>query len=210
MIKPIYVGLLSSDQFYTLVKNTLNAIQSSNIEDSLKASLTQRIQEEMVNYEHALMQGRKNPLTQVLETKDNIRAERFSGFKHVVKSLTYHWDANIKTAAGHILSVIDRHGWSLNTEGYAKESALLNSLIGELESETNQAHINTLQLNDWLGQLKTAQSEFEETSLEKDKIDAVEKPRVATSKKTLYNHFMAVLKYIDGQYDFNPNGALNY
>jgi hypothetical protein len=209
MIKPILSRYLSSDEFYTLVKSIKTAIDSSSIEETLKEKSQARLNTELSNYESAINRLKKNPLTMAKEEDDNTRDSRFLGFRCIAEAFTYHWDEEKKDAANELIEIIRRHGWSLHNEGYTVESATMNSLIQELKKEPASGYIEKTETQEWLQQLINAQSAFEKTSQESEKLDAQEKPLITSGKKALYKDLMATLNFIESQAEFNPSDDLS-
>ena len=209
MIKPIFSRYLSSDEFYTLVKNIKTSINASSIEQAFKEKLISRLDTAFFNFESALNHLKKNPLTVVKEESDGTRDLRFLGFRTFTEALTYHWDEEKRKAATELAEIIRRHGWSLHNEGYTIQSAGINALTNELQKEPAASLIQKTETQEWLNQLITAQTAFETTSNESDELDAKEKPLITSGRKALYKDLSATLSFIESQAEFNPSDDLN-
>ncbi len=89
--------------------------------------------------------------------------------------------------------------------GYTEETALLNSLISELQQEPGATHIATIGAQEWLTKLSGAQTDFEKT--ESDIIDhnSIEKPNISKTKGLVINDLKDVSNYIEIEEKFNES-----
>ncbi len=208
MIKPINSRYLSTEEVYVLATNIQTLIESAEIEESIKTKLLTCIKKEIPTFEEALNRNKKNPLTITKKEKDTTRDNYFLGLRCYVESMTYHWEEGINKAAHSILEVIERHGYSLHILGYTEETALLNSLILELQHEPGSTHITTIGAQEWLKKLSEAQIDFEKTKSDAIHIDSIEKPSLVKSRNLVIKDLNDVLNYISIEERFNESTAI--
>lgn len=97
-----------------------------------------------------------------LETKDEGRDQPTRALFFLVKAHTAHPDAEIRAAALKLEKVIDKYGLKIISESYATESALVNSLLGDLAAPEMQAALALLPAGpELLAALQTAQTAFD-------------------------------------------------
>ncbi len=208
MIKPIKSRYLSTEEVYVLALNTQALIKSSDIEEQLKTKLLTCINKNILSFEEALNRNKKNPLTISKKEKDIIRDHYFLGLRSYIESMTYHWEESINTSAHSISEVIERHGHSLHNLGYNEETALLNSLIAELQQEPGSTHIATTGAQSWLAKLAEAQIDFEKTKSDAIDHDSIEKPSINKTKTLVIKDLNDVLNYIGIEEKFNETPAI--
>lgn len=208
MIKPILNNLLFASEFYTLVKNVIKAIESSNLDEGLKTILIARISEYFAAYDAALNRKKVNPLTIKLEGLDTQRDYRFLGLRNSAEALTFHWDEAIKEAAENIVEVIRRNGWTMHRSGYTTQSAGINALMSELAKEPAATDVATTSLGEWVTQLDNSQKAFEATSAEREELDAKDQPILTTTRKQLNADLQSSLNYLESMAQFNKTAEL--
>ncbi|TRX72302.1 DUF6261 family protein [Carboxylicivirga sp. M1479] len=208
MIKPILNHLLFSSEFYTLVKRIITAIENSSIDEATKSMLKSRLLQQLIIFDEALNRKKTNPLTEKLEQLDDERDNLFMGLRTSAEALTYHWDETIKEAANYIVEVIRRNGWTMHHSGYTAQSASSNALISELQKEPAATHIATSTLGEWLSNFSKCQNDFENTSVERVKLDTEDKPIVSTTRKMLYGDLKSTLSYLETMAEFNSTSEL--
>ncbi|MGD9993343.1 MAG: DUF6261 family protein [Salinivirgaceae bacterium] len=105
---------------------------------------------------------RRTKVESELETKDEARDQPVRAMNLLIKANTAHPDAEIRAAALKLGKVIDKYGLKIINESFATESALINSLLGDLAAPEMQAAIALLPgCAEILASLQTAQSEFD-------------------------------------------------
>ncbi len=209
MIKPINSRYLSTEEVYVLANNIQTLIESSEIEENFKTKLLTCIKKEIPSFQEALNRNKKNPLTISKKEKDTIRDNYFLGLRSHIESMTYHWEESINKAAHSVSEVIERHGHSLHILGYTEETALLNSLISELQQEPGSTNITTTGAQEWLTKLSEAQIDFEKTKSDAIDIDSLEKPSLVKTKNLVIKDLNDVLNYIGIEERFNETPAIN-
>lgn len=209
MIKPILYQLLSSEEFYTLCQRIIEVIENSSLEENFKTAILTRIKQHFSAFNEAIHHQKTNPLTVRSGQLDQKRDGLFIGFRTYNEAMSYHWDEEIKAAADFILEVIRRHGWSLHRKGNTAQSASLNSLFGELQKEPATTHVTKAGAGEWLSQLIQSQQEYQTISVQREELDAVEKPTIVSTRKKVYNDLQSTLNYMDSQASFNSNVELD-
>jgi len=102
--------------------------------------------------EKALMASnstRSSQFTNWLHEKDHRRDESFVAFRKLMEAYTHRKDVALVTAADKMCRIIRGHGWTLYAGGQKVQSAIMASLIKELELDENKALIATLSADAW-------------------------------------------------------------
>ncbi len=207
-MKPILAHLLSKEEFYTLSKRLLHAIASSAIPAPGKDLLVNRLQAPFQVYEAALNRSVGNPLTKEVEVHDAFRDQCFLGFRTQVEAHTYHWDTSKQAAAKALREVIRRHSWTMQNNGYKKQTAQQGALIQEIGREPAAIQLQLLGLEEWFQQLVNAGQAFEQILQKREMADSQESVTLVDSRKALYNDLQATLSFLESQMAFAASAEL--
>jgi hypothetical protein len=97
-----------------------------------------------------------------LETKDEVRDNTLRNLYMLIKGYTHHPDPAIRAAALKLEKIIDKYGANITNEGYASESSLVNSLLGDFAAAEVQPLIALLSgCAEILATLQADQAAFE-------------------------------------------------
>jgi hypothetical protein len=157
-----YPSIFLAEEINSMAKQIITTINTSKSNDEIllkaKAAL-ETSNERLTRVINAIL---SNPYTQKLAGADNWRDSVYVGGRNTIEACT-HWvfDMPKKEAADRLLEVINRHGWSLHTLGYQKQSSAMNSLLAEYKKEGFQTDLATLSLTVWYNEQVKAQENFE-------------------------------------------------
>lgn len=156
-------------------------------------SLTNQIDE-------AFLQSLGSALTQEIILLDERRDKAFIGIKTLLSGYTYHYDTTQQDHAKNILLSIDIYGKDITRKSYQEETAIINSLINDLETQPELiAAINAINISDWVNELKTSNQAFGSKYIERvgetaaNPITNITELRATTSTayRTLISHIQA-------------------
>lgn len=115
----------------------------------------------------------KNSLTQTLLELDTKRDSIFIGMCFIADGYFKSWEPIVVTQAKLIIDSIDVFGRKLIISNYQAESAMINSLIDNWESNPELlAALTALHLNNWKDELKSTNQLFVKTYNERTVSDA--------------------------------------
>ena len=103
---------------------------------------------------------RSSQYTEQLKVKDHRRDESYLALRKYLEACIHCKDVAIAQAAGKLLSIFRSHGWSLQLEGRAVQSAKLTSLIKELNLPENTTLMTTVAATNWYKGLRDDQADF--------------------------------------------------
>jgi hypothetical protein len=162
---------LRNAQFLQFMRFIEKLIQESGIESmlTLHSSLKENIDEFEIRFKSSL----KNPLTANIQEEDRNRDRTFKGFSNIIEGNRFSTNEDLSSAAELLQSVINNHGKNITRMSMVEETAVLTSLINEIESsEPLMSAINTLFLPSWLHLLKTYNQNCE--NLLKNRAESIE------------------------------------
>ncbi len=103
-----------------------------------------------------------------LAEADKARDDIHRGLCHIVNGHCYNADTTTAQAARIIQRVVKRYGTSrLRDGGYDDETALIRSLLADLNSQENSTHTAQIGLTTWISDLNNANSTFEQLMTER-------------------------------------------
>ncbi len=110
---------------------------------------------------------RGSELTPQIQELDTERDALFMGLKLTVDAWAdYHYEGDKKNAAFLISDKIASYGKEVQLVRYQQETAILNSLLEELENQLSD-EVLLLGLTDWVAKLKTVNTQFNEKYVER-------------------------------------------
>ncbi len=110
----------------------------------------------------SLTQARKTGITESLLEMDRLRDTIFTGFKTVVKGMTYFPEKTISDAANNIKLVVEKYGKKVQKLPQREETAVLTNLIEDLTTDEYKKDVQTAGLTTWVEKLEQANNQFEE------------------------------------------------
>ncbi|NOR74983.1 MAG: hypothetical protein GQ525_07470 [Draconibacterium sp.] len=111
------------------------------------------------NEAEALDVIRKSAITDEIADADHLRDLTYRGLCDTVKGATKHFLPAKQEAAERVQVAIDHFG-NINTKPYNEQTASINTLVNDLETEYAD-DINTLNMQDWITELKAKNEAFE-------------------------------------------------
>lgn len=192
-------SLLSIEAVLELTTQTGNTIAAKHADDPLLTSSLTALDEPKQQATLAIGSSRKQELTAEVNEADQKRDKGFIGFRKHVEADQYNdWKPDVKQAADNIFSIIEKHGTRLYEEGLTVQSALMTSLFDDLEANQAKADLATLNLTDWITQLKTTQKEFTDLYQLRNELEAVKDiPTKAKAKDNLVQAISVLLNGLD-------------
>lgn len=151
---------------------------------------------------------RSSKYAAILEEADNTRDRLLMGLTQLVKACMLREDKLVAEAATEVYRVIKAHGLNLRYQGYQSESAGIDSLVNELNSDRMKALIDTLpDSKAFLQELVIAneqfKNDFEESMAHKAEIEKLNSPSI--QKKLIRDLFNTkIVRFVNMMADVDP------
>ena len=148
-----------------------------------------------------------------LEIKDELRDDSLRSLHYLLVAFINHPDAEIKAATEAVTAIFEKYGLSIISESYASESAMINSLLLDLEDSDLATAIAKLPgCTGIITGLKNSQVDFEETRIayEEEKGAESTKDSATVIKKevvTMINDKLVVYLRAMNQVDMETYGS---
>lgn len=100
-------------------------------------------------------------LTSEIAALDECRDNAFRGLKGATENALRHFNPAVATAAKLLQRNLSAHGDNVPALGYTEETTVLRSLVEDWENKADlKAAVTTVNLGDWLQELKTTNEAF--------------------------------------------------
>ncbi len=155
--------------------NNVLEILTEQRAQALKISPQRKALEEvMQHFNEAWHPNRGSELTPQIEELDMERDTLFIGLKLTVDAWgTYHYEKEKRNAAFLIADKIASYGDKLHKKRYQQETAILNSLLSDLETGLAK-EVQALGLTEWVANLRKVNTEFNQKYVERTEATASE------------------------------------
>ncbi|KAB8152353.1 hypothetical protein EZY14_015030 [Kordia sp. TARA_039_SRF] len=155
-----------NSEFLQYMKDVLELVNAQDV-DVLQLTAQRDALATVTNQIDDLFQQEKSSgITQELIELDTRRDKAFMGIKANLEAYSYHYDAQLQSAAKRLLFNLNNYGTNIPRMNYQAETAIIDSMISDWETETDLVSaVSTAELNDWVAELKTANQAFNQRYL---------------------------------------------
>lgn len=150
-----------------------------------------------------------NAITKELVDLDEQRDQIINGLGFVIKGYGYHFLPAIKSAANALNDNLKMYGTGIATQNLQGETATLTSLVGDWENKPDlTAAVTTLQLTNWLTELKLVNEKFATRYIQRTTEYAAANPENLKMKREETNQvYYELRKFIDAYSVINSGVA---
>ena len=136
-----------------LAKENLESLQLKAVASEFNLSLTA--------LEAAVTQAQKTGYTEAIIAADDQRDNIYTGFSGALRSAARFPDASVAQSAAQLLLITDKYGQGITRLPQREESAILSSIVAELRTPANGAHLQKTGLTLWVDKLDEANKAFD-------------------------------------------------
>lgn len=192
-------SILSLEAISELANQSESIVSSRHTSDTLLESALTNLAASKKQATLAVGSTNQEELTKNINKADTKRDRIFIGFRQHIEADRYKdWQPDAGAAAENLLEIIARHGNTLYNEGLTVQSALMKSIFEDLDTDQAKADLVTLGMEEWLAQLKTAQSEFQGLYLQRNEMETNKDiPTRSEAKATLTNALTTLFRGLD-------------
>lgn len=192
-------SILSIEAVVEMANQSKTTIATNHPEDALLSSSMAALTDPVKQAILAIGSSKKQELTEQINDADNWRDRGFIGFRKHLEADQYNdWMPGAKEAANNLLNIVARHGTRLHEEGLTVQPALMTSLFEDLEADQAKADLATLNLTEWIVQLKAFQSEFSVLFQQRNELESAKNiPTKVDAKAELVKSLSVLLNGLD-------------
>lgn len=204
-----YLTRYRNGEYLQYIKDVLELVNKQDVATLLLTAQTEALTTTIVSIDDAFQQNLGSALTQEIIELDEQRDKAFVGIKLMIKAYSYHYSEVINTNAALVNTVVESYGADVTRKSYQEETAILNSLINELETkEELAAAITALSLTDWLAQLKNTNESFAAKYVERvGETAANPLINIALLREVTTTAYKTLVSHIEAHGTLNPNEA---
>ena len=206
MLKSLNFSQLLSFGLHDLAKITLQVYGTCEIHRCRLEPFIEDVRQSLVCYEETFQ---RRVISCVMERKTiqaSKRDEAYIAFYRYVEACCHRTSQEYNLLGTEIMSVLQKHGWAINSDGHPRQTSSLPELIRELEHH----HLETIEqlgASGWFDELVRAQAEFNVLSDEK-KIGAFKEISLRETRPLLENALRSLFEITDRLYQAAPDEEL--
>jgi len=207
MFLTIYYYNYRNAEFLELMNSIDQIILESNIESLVQ--LHGKFKAKLGSLEIVFKTSLKNPLTDPIHKEDNSRDNAHVGFVKVIEGYTLFSDIEKANAAKAILATIKNHGSDIINLNLREETAVLKSLINELETTPALSDaLSLLNVEDWVNDIKTYNLNCETLLIERAELkSAMRQVSTKELKLEITTIFKKMAKLIEAHITLESEGG---
>ncbi|MCZ4696281.1 hypothetical protein DWB61_16585 [Ancylomarina euxinus] len=173
MFSSIHLTLLRHNEFIQFITNLSGIINANDLETLKLKSESDDLTALLATITALYKPDLGSQLTKLLEQDDERRDRALVGIQSLIEAYTNHYDEAKKEAALALALSLKKFGTGIARQNYQAETATITAIIEEWKRETNLiAGLSKLSLNEWVGELGTANSQFDTHYIDRVKEDA--------------------------------------
>jgi hypothetical protein len=173
MFLSINLTHLRHNEFIQFITNLLGIINVNDLETLKLKSESDDLMALLATMTSLYKPDLGSQLTKLLEQDDERRDRAFVGIQSLIDAYTNHYDEATQNAALSLSASLKKFGTGITRQNYQGETATITAIIEEWKRETNLiAGLSKLSLNEWVGELSTANTQFDTHYLDRVKEDA--------------------------------------
>lgn len=171
MIENMSFHSLLRDEYFTFGKRIIGVFTGYDLETLNLKVPYDKLPLAVGMLDEAMVKKSTVALTTDVVNKDIRRDDGFMAIRNYLRACIKRLNPQWRLSAILLLNTIGVYGVNLHRETYSSETARLSNLLADIENNPElKAAVSLLLLDDWVAELKQAQTEFEVA--EKARIDA--------------------------------------
>lgn len=188
MITALHLPILRNAEYLQFLKDFVTIVQRNNPQtlnvEAKYTALLNRINE----LDSLFMRLLANENTQVLVDLDTKRDNAITGITYIAMGYSKHSEPTLQSAAQKILDNLSTYGSGIARLNYQAETATLTNIINDWENKPElTAALTTLNLTDWKNELKTVNTQFNDTYINRTQEYGNTSPETLKQKREVTN-----------------------
>jgi hypothetical protein len=209
MITSVNLALFPSNELLTFGQGTISLVESKKTQLPAIYPFLDNVILKCNNYEGSLERELKNPMVKLQSARDHVRSDDFTAYRDYCQSAETRRKPGWSEAAGRLLAVIRRHGWSAQFMGYKAKTAAINKIITETRTKY-QGDVIMINADEWLRDLEMSETEFLDTAKQVVEVaSANHEPLLADTRPELIAALKALFQTVSLQQIAAPSAELD-
>ncbi|RUT79190.1 DUF6261 family protein [Ancylomarina longa] len=207
-MKKVAYYVFSHKALYTFIGGVIALVEKVNTEELGLSVFVEKTKTEFEKFANAINREYTNPFTQLLIEADQHRDDRFIGLKSYIGACKYRKEEAYPGASEELERLIARVGTDLYKMPFAEESAALDTLIDELQSEQYAKAIRTIRAKEWIDQLVESQEVYKNLIQQRIELPNTNTDTIGDTRKPLIRANRSLLLMISLQEQASENPAI--
>jgi hypothetical protein len=189
------------------ISNSVSAaIESATLTDEFLTRETPLLKSKAAAMVAGIGAERGKAMKDDVDETDALRDSKILALTMFLRAYIIWNNASTNEAANTLLRIIKSHGRNIIHASYEKESALLDSILGEFEKPIPAAALVTLNLTTLAGELKAAQTRFKELYLQSATLESGKANVIAPTsiRKETIEVLNTIVDYLNVMYTVSP------
>ena len=173
MFETIKLTHLRNSEFIQFIKNLIEIVNSNDSEVLKVRAQCDDLADLLAILSALYKPNLGSAITQELQELDARRDDAIVGIEMFIKSSVHHFEPAKKEAARVLIDSLTTYGSGISRMNYQAESSTIDSVVEKWESKPKLVDaITTLDLTEWVTEMKTANGLFNQRYLDRIKEDA--------------------------------------
>jgi hypothetical protein len=183
------------------------AIDEAALTDELLTRGNQKLKALASDMVKGIGTNRKKELKDDIDETDSLRDNLLITLVLFLKAFISWNKETISSTAANLLNIIRSHGMNITQQSLEKESALLDSILGEFAKRGNAASLVTLNLTTLVTELNEAQARFKLLTQQSATLESGKSQIIVPSsiRKDTINQLNTVINYLNMMYADNKS-----
>lgn len=201
-MKAITLYDLKNGEYINFLKNYSQIVDLNNATLLLVKDEKDLLDDDITKIEALYSLSQKSDITPEIEALDARRDRAINGIVITINGLSYHFDNAKSNAANLLTEALKPYGSGIANLNYALETAQIESLVADFTGKPNlAAAASLLGLTDWITELATANTEFNNKYLARtQQLGAANPDSIKALRQVTNQKYYDLRDMIDGFY----------
>jgi hypothetical protein len=209
MISSIDLSKLRNAEYIQFINGFLAIILANNPTALLVQAPYNQLQSQLSGLEIIFVTEQGSALTEEITALDARRDRAVTGIALMINAFTYHFNSDTAKQAETLKKLLEKYGSGIARENYQAETAIIDSLLADLDSKTEMADaLNALQMTNWAKEMQLANTAFNTAYLQRtQQLGAASKETLQAKRAETNNAYYKLRNFINSYYTINEGAA---
>lgn len=204
-MKNVAIHILNVEEGYVLNERLINVFKTDFPREVFVGKLLPHLIELNADLSAIMSNLGSSALTKKLADRDNIRDLAFIGFRDYCKAFASASAPAQSAAAGKLLALIRKIGWTAHRQGYSEQTASVQALSEALAEPEYAQAVAAIGAESWVKDLQETNVAFEAMVKQKNESTANDDvPTSAECKRRMVKYLKPLLYYMEIMAELEP------
>ena len=204
-MKNVSIYILNVEECYALNERLMNVFKADLARDVFVGKLLPILVELNADLSAIMANTGSSTLTKQLADRNRARDAAFTGFRDYCKAFINAPDPVQSAAAGKLVALIRKIGWSLHRQGYTEQTASVEALNEALAEPEYAQAVSAIKAESWVQGLLETNAAFEVVVKKKNESIAFKDiPPINECKRKMVKYLKPLLSYLEIMAELEP------